>query len=93
MAKEHCSRRVYHGQGSWGHDTRCSNPAKVQRDGEWYCGVHDPERLRALSAKHDERRRAEDAERERRQRDAWIRRLREQGYTVIPPADASEEGR
>ncbi len=26
---------------------RCKYPGKVQRDGEWWCGQHDPERLLA----------------------------------------------
>ena len=34
---------------------KCPNRAKVERDGKFYCGVHDPERIRAnkeaLSAK------------------------------------------
>lgn len=27
--------------------TQCSNAARIERDGGWYCGVHDPERGRA----------------------------------------------
>ena len=31
----------------------CGKTAKYERDGKWYCGVHDPE---AIKAKHDKRR-------------------------------------
>jgi uncharacterized Zn finger protein (UPF0148 family) len=27
--------------------TQCRSPAKVERDGEWYCGIHDPARITA----------------------------------------------
>ena len=30
-----------------GYSNRCTSPGKVQRDGEWWCGIHDPERLAA----------------------------------------------
>jgi hypothetical protein len=34
---EQCREKV----GDW-HLYRCKNKGKVQRDGQWYCGVHDP---------------------------------------------------
>ncbi len=30
-----------------GYSNRCTNPGKVKRDGKWWCGTHDPERLAA----------------------------------------------
>jgi hypothetical protein len=33
-----CSESVYN---NW-HFYPCNNKGKVQRDGKWYCGVHDP---------------------------------------------------
>lgn len=30
----------------WG-NIRCNNTAKVERAGEWYCGIHDPEKRKA----------------------------------------------
>ncbi len=24
----------------------CGKPAKIERDGKWYCGIHDPEKRR-----------------------------------------------
>lgn len=35
------------------HWSPCSNKAKVERDGKFYCGVHDPERLKAKQAARD----------------------------------------
>ena len=32
----------------------CGRPGKVEREGKWYCGIHDPERV----AKRDEETRA-----------------------------------
>ena len=33
---------------------RCGHPAKVERDGKWYCGIHDPERKKARDARRAE---------------------------------------
>ena len=32
----------------------CSNTAKVNRDGKWYCTIHDPARLEELRKKKSE---------------------------------------
>lgn len=38
-----CSGKVYRGTDGWrGRYDPCSKRAKVERDGVWYCGVHDP---------------------------------------------------
>lgn len=43
-----CSVRVYSNRGYDNYP--CSKPATVQRDGKWYCTIHDPERLAAKRA-------------------------------------------
>ena len=40
-AVEKCSKQVW--SGSW-HTRPCKKPGKVQHEGKWYCGVHNPER-------------------------------------------------
>ncbi len=42
--KRQCSARVS-SPGSYGsfHPLPCRHPAKVERDGDWYCTIHDPE--------------------------------------------------
>lgn len=37
----------------------CCNKAKVEREGKWYCGKHDPVRLRAIHDKNTARYEAE----------------------------------
>lgn len=32
---------------------RCLKPAKVQRDGKWFCTIHDPERVKSRQAKRE----------------------------------------
>lgn len=31
----------------------CSHAAKVQSDGKWYCGIHDPEKIKQRAAKRN----------------------------------------
>lgn len=54
--RHNCAATVRSG---W-HNTGCIKPATVERDGVWYCGIHDPVRV---SARRD-RQRQKDAERE-----------------------------
>ncbi len=37
------------------HHYPCGKTAKVQRDGKWYCGTHDPERLEKKRAERNAR--------------------------------------
>ncbi len=47
-----CSERVPDRERSaWGNFYECSKWATVQRDGKWYCGTHDPEKVKARRAK------------------------------------------
>ena len=39
---------------------RCQRSGKVQRDGKWYCGTHDPERIAAKQRKKREQWKSED---------------------------------
>jgi uncharacterized Zn finger protein (UPF0148 family) len=54
---EHCNKTVYGSRGlsSWA----CDRKGKFERNGKWYCGTHDPERLKA---KRDRYQAAFDAE-------------------------------
>lgn len=38
-----CCKQVHDGPGYVGFH-QCFHEAKVERDGKWYCGVHDPQR-------------------------------------------------
>ena len=35
------------------HTYACGKTAKVERDGKWYCGIHDPVRVAAKRAERD----------------------------------------
>lgn len=48
--KHQCSTRVY---GRF-RGSNCSKAAKIERNGKWYCGVHDPEKVAARAAKRTE---------------------------------------
>lgn len=68
-----CSERIHSGGY---YQSTCSRNGKVERDGKWYCGQHDPvaveERRAARSRRWDE----EDARREAVRKEARIRRER-----------------
>jgi hypothetical protein len=36
------TNRCENGKGSW-RKSQCRHPGKVEREGKWYCGTHDPE--------------------------------------------------
>ena len=50
----------------------CGKTAKVQRDGKWYCGIHDPEKVAERRKKQDDKWHAgmKAAREERRRREA-----------------------
>lgn len=47
---EKCSA---HTHGDVWRDYPCSKNAKVERDGKWYCGTHDPVKVAERKAKRD----------------------------------------
>jgi uncharacterized Zn finger protein (UPF0148 family) len=51
-SKKQCSEKVFP-SGLYGsfHGYSCSKPATVERDGKWYCKIHDPEYVKAKDAK------------------------------------------
>lgn len=38
---------------------RCQNNGKVERDGKWFCGIHDPVKVAERRAKIDEKARSQ----------------------------------
>jgi len=44
-----CSAKVW---GTW-HYHICTKPAIVERNGEWYCKIHDPEYIKARDERKD----------------------------------------
>ena len=52
MAEKHqCSGDVFRANNGmvrgWGERGRCTRNGKIERDGKWYCGVHDPFAVKA----------------------------------------------
>ena len=43
--KHQCEKQVWI-KGSWGRFKLCANNATFLRDGKWYCGIHDPEKVK-----------------------------------------------
>jgi hypothetical protein len=69
-----CCGQVWVKMGRWGEHQLCGKTAKFDREGKWYCGIHDPERLKAKSAERIAKWQAEwERYRKRRQREeaAW----------------------
>ena len=60
-ANQRCSARVYGPRAdSWG----CMRKATVERNGKWYCKVHDPEYKAAKESAWEKKRREQDAQRD-----------------------------
>jgi hypothetical protein len=47
---ERCSAKIPF--DTW-HDAQCSKPAVVERNGKWYCKIHDPEYIKTKEAKRE----------------------------------------
>lgn len=49
-----CSGMI-RGTGSWGylHKYHCPKTGKVERDGKWYCGTHDPVKIKERQEKRN----------------------------------------
>ncbi len=47
-SKKQCSAMV--SMDNW-HAAHCQKPAKIERRGKWYCGIHDPEYIKGKEVK------------------------------------------
>lgn len=69
MNAKKCSERVFEGF----HSHQCSKSGKIERDGKWYCGTHDPVRIKEKREERDrkwsEKFRAQRSAREQREKD------------------------
>ena len=80
-----CCAKIWE-PGAW-RPRQCSKAAKVERDGKFYCGVHDPVRLQAKRDETHARWKAEaDADRRRRDRQAAITAARDNIVTIAQMA-------
>ena len=71
MAEEiHKCEGLCHDPTGWGHKWPCGRHAKHERDGHWYCGIHDPVRVKA----REEKREVEYQKERGRQNRVWERR-------------------
>ncbi|MBE6441400.1 MAG: hypothetical protein E7022_03575 [Desulfovibrio desulfuricans] len=48
-----CCERVSHGKGWNRWDEACGRTASVERNGKWYCKIHDPVRRSEMKAKRE----------------------------------------
>jgi uncharacterized Zn finger protein (UPF0148 family) len=55
MKNQRCCAEVWKG---WRYEP-CANNSKVERDGKFYCGVHDPVKVAERQARHDRARLAQ----------------------------------
>lgn len=89
MDKPTCSKSVWY---AGYHTFPCTNPGKVQRDGKWYCGIHDPVRLEARRAERVAKEKAEfRARQERAARQDAERRERNRRADLFPELVATLE--
>ena len=67
--KHQCEKKIRRGERWHRYDVDCPNPGIVERDGKWYCGGHDPvkvkERKDARQAEWDRQRKNDDKHRRR----------------------------
>lgn len=85
----YCDKIVYGGNAPWG-GARCSNKAKVEHGGKWYCGVHSPEGEARRKQRQHARWAEERARNERRLERLRVREAREKACVA---AFHSNEGR
>lgn len=55
MNAKKCSERISGGF----HSYQCPKSGKIERDGRWYCGTHDPVRIKEKQQERDDRKRSE----------------------------------
>jgi uncharacterized Zn finger protein (UPF0148 family) len=70
--KQKCSEIVWPAGAFRGH--QCHNSAKIQRDGKWFCGTHDPVAVIEKRDKKNAEFRAEVAARQKLQSEAAAKR-------------------
>lgn len=63
--KPQCSQSVPERGSRWPRFFQCSRSGKVQRDGKWYCAIHDPEKKKAKQKAWNDAYEAEKSEQER----------------------------
>lgn len=68
---EMCSVYVYE-KTSFTGTRRCWNKGRVKRDGKWYCGQHDPEKVSERARKRDEEYGAKWAETKQNNTDSYL---------------------
>lgn len=79
-SKQQCCVEVW---GEW-RSHQCSRAGKIERDGKFYCGQHDPV---AIKEKDEEKRRQREAESKARARQAELQSLRYQVCAGLTAAD------
>ena len=82
--KKQCSVRVQ-SNDRWGlfHPYPCSKTAIVERDGKWYCKIHDPEYIKAKQAKRSAEFNKEWAEGHQQDELRSAQRLATEGLTLL----------
>lgn len=50
MSEHRCEGQVSDYNVGWPSFSNCGRRAKVEVDGKWYCGIHDPEKAKARRA-------------------------------------------
>ena len=79
-----CQAPVYHA-GIW-QSSPCGNKAKVEFNGSWYCGIHDP---RKVAKKHIARQKKRD-EAKKVSDERWRRRVAEEHFCQEMPTEYLE---
>ena len=92
-----CSRRIYNGRGF---SSACTRNGRVEREGKWYCGQHDPvavaQRREALLEEWERQRRSEaqraaEVAEQKRRADAYPRLLAAPKALVEPYGGTPDE--
>lgn len=77
---EQCCNRVSDG---W-HSRQCTRSAKVERDGKWYCGQHDPVAIEAKDkARREKRDREWEEERKARKEKERLEKQRDAALALV----------
>lgn len=86
---EHWCIEYIRGRNMWSFSYRCNKRASYERDGKWYCGTHDPVRVKAKreerDAKWNEKWKAESARNRLRDAAPDMEKLLRRIGCYIPP--------